>query len=225
MPNIGDTTDQSCRVLLVEDETRLRDLLVRAVRDMGFDPQGCRTAEEAVKSMEADPAPILLVDLNLPGMGGLEFLEIVHRRWRGTAAVILTGFGDLAAARRAMHLDAVDFLTKPCPLGELEVALDRARRRSQPQAASLKGPLLARPPIQGQPASAPDRAESLNAAELAADRTRRLDEVERMHILAALKHHGGNRTATARELGISLRTLYYRLSEYQKAGLLPPEQD
>jgi DNA-binding NtrC family response regulator len=175
--------------------------------------------------MEAGPPSILVVDLNLPGMSGLDFLELVHRRWRGTAAIILTGFGDLDAARRAMHLDAVDFLTKPCPLGDLEVALDRARRRSQPQAASLKGPLLAHPPAPEQPMNLAAAADAPDAQELAADRARRLDEVERLHILAALKRHGGNRTATARELGISLRTLYYRLSEYQKAGLLPPDQD
>jgi len=221
-----DPSDQACRVLIVEAEVRLRDVLVRAVRDMGFEPQGCRTAEEAVKQMEAAAAPIIVLDLHLPGMSGLEFVGIVHQRWRGTAVVILTGFGDLEAARQAIHLDVVDFLTKPCPLGELEVALDRALRRSQPQSASLKGPLLTRPAAaQAAAAGLPaEPAAGASAEELAADRARRLDEVERLHILAALKRHEGNRTATARELGISLRTLYYRLSEYQKAGLLPPEE-
>jgi DNA-binding NtrC family response regulator len=225
MPTIEEGPEPACRVLLVEDEGRLRDLLVRAVRDMGFDSQGCRTAEEAVKLMEAGPAPIVVLDLNLPGMSGLEFLEVVHQRWRNTAVVILTGFGDLPAARKAMHLDAVDFLTKPCPLGDLEVALDRARRRSQPQASSLKGPLLTHPPAPDRPAAPAGTAGAPTAEDLAADRTHRLDEVERLHILAALKRHDGNRTATAHELGISLRTLYYRLSEYQKAGLLPAEPE
>ncbi|HZN63749.1 MAG TPA: helix-turn-helix domain-containing protein, partial [Tepidisphaeraceae bacterium] len=48
-----------------------------------------------------------------------------------------------------------------------------------------------------------------------------LEEMEQRHILAVLEKNGGNRTATATELGISLRKLYYRLGQYQKQGLIP----
>jgi transcriptional regulator with PAS, ATPase and Fis domain len=48
-----------------------------------------------------------------------------------------------------------------------------------------------------------------------------LEELEQKHILSVLQKHNGNRAATAAELGISLRKLYYRLGEYQKKGLLP----
>ena len=204
-------------MLLVEDEPRLRELLLRAIPDMGFAAEGAGSAEEALRKLAAQLAHILVLDLHLPGMSGLEFLQAVRQRWPGIMVVVLTGYGDLDAARQAIHLDVVDFLTKPCSLGDLEIALDRARKRLAPQGPPRTQPEVffphsqpqTHPPKPAPPGDSPD----LNA--------RRLDDLERGHILAALQRNQGNRTATARELGISLRTLYYRLSEYQKAGLLP----
>src|SRR5438067_2159303 len=79
--------------------------------------------------MHAEPADIILLDLNLPPMSGLEFLERLRQTHPLTEVIILTGFGDLEAAKKAIHFDVVEFLTKPAHLGELEQALDRARKR------------------------------------------------------------------------------------------------
>ena len=143
---------------------------------------------------------ILLLDLNLPAMGGMEVLEKVRENWPGTEVIILTGFGDLEAAKKAIHLDVVEFLTKPAHLGELEQAIDRAGKRLD-EAATATLP----------PPAPPTMPQDLPPATT-------LDEVEREHILAALARNSGNRKHTATELGISLRTLYYRLNEYQKQG-------
>jgi DNA-binding NtrC family response regulator len=200
------------QVLLVEDETRLREMLTRAIHEMGFTPTAVGQAESALRVMDGRTFDIVIVDLNLPGMGGMEFLEQVHSRWPGTQAVVLTGFGDLDAAKHAIRLDVVDFLTKPCPLGELEVALDRARNRRL-QAAGAE-------PARVVEVSRAAREEP--PAEAASnDPTPSLEEMEQRHILAVLEKNNGNRTATAAELGISLRKLYYRLGQYQKQGLIP----
>jgi DNA-binding NtrC family response regulator len=196
-------------VLIVEDETRMRELLVRAIQGWGFRAEGAKSGEEALRIMEAGPRSILLLDLNLPAMGGMEVFEAVRQRWPQTQVIILTGFGDLEAAKQAIHLDVVEFLTKPCHLGELERALDRARRRIEaakplPEVMEDEEPGPERPPALVEVAPPGSGA--------------KLEEVERQHILAALARHKGNRAAAAAELGISLRTLYYRLSEYQKQG-------
>ena len=202
------------QVLLVEDETRLREMLTRAIHEMGFAPTAVPQAEPALRLMEARPFDIVIVDLNLPGMNGLEFLEQAHARWPATQAIILTGFGDLEAAKQAIRLDVVDFLTKPCPLGELEVALDRARNRRLAAAG-------ADPARFGGASreSIPDEDDGRPSAE--GRPTPSLEEMEQRHILAVLEKNNGNRTATAAELGISLRKLYYRLGQYQKQGLIP----
>jgi DNA-binding NtrC family response regulator len=198
------------QVLLVEDETRLREMLTRAIHEMGFAPTAVPQAEAALRLMDNRPFDIVVVDLNLPGMGGMEFLVQLHARWPATQSIVLTGFGDLNAARQAIRLDVVDFLTKPCPLGELEVALDRARNRRL-QAAGVDMPRAAE--LHRSAASADDPGDG--------GATPSLEEMEQRHILAVLEKNQGNRTATAAELGISLRKLYYRLGQYQKQGLIP----
>jgi DNA-binding NtrC family response regulator len=188
------------RVLVVEDEPRLRDLLSDVLPDMGFACSAARTAEEAINIMAADPREIAIVDLNLPGMEGMEFFGLVRQRWPRTQVIILTGFGDLESARQAIHLNVVDFLTKPCHLGDLEVALARACQR-------WRGEQVLSP--EAEPAAPPPPGDAESAS---------LADLERRHILAVLARHGGNRTTTAAELGISRRTLHYRLTEYASQG-------
>jgi DNA-binding NtrC family response regulator len=130
-------------------------------------------------------------------MDGLETLARLREKSTALQAIVLTGFASIDAAKQAMHLDVVEFLTKPCHLGELEQALDRALRRMAPTAPAVLDMTPDLPP--------PSAGMTL-------------DEVERQHILIALRRNNGNRTATAQELGISRRTLYYKLEEYQKQG-------
>jgi DNA-binding NtrC family response regulator len=193
-------------VLIVEDESRLREMLHRAVREMGFNPIAAPTAEAALREAEHREFDIAIIDLNLPGMGGLSMLEKLRQSQPDVQAIVLTGFGDLEAARAAIRLDVVDFLTKPCALGTLEESLDRARRRRHNKSAEPEMP--AEKPAQFTPPEPmPERIS--------------LEELEQRHILAVLEKNEGNRTATAAELGISVRKLYYRIGQYQKQGLLP----
>ena len=204
-------------VLIVEDEQRLRDLLLRSLTNWGFEASAARSAEEAMRSLEAHPPDIVLLDLNLPGMDGLEFFTSLRRKRPEVQGIVLTGFATVEAAKQAVHMDMVEFLTKPCHLGEVEQALDRAVRRIAPPD----------PPVVPDVSTAgrnPDGfgarggGVSGNGAEDADGSPRTLEDVEREHILTTLQRHDGNRTATAAELGISRRTLYYKLTEYQKQG-------
>jgi DNA-binding NtrC family response regulator len=196
--------EPASRVLVIDDESRLRDMLVRSATEMGFKAVAARSAEQAMKLLESEgnEIDIVLLDLNLPGMDGMELLEQLKRRWPHTQVIVLTGFGSLEAAKKAIRLDVVDFLTKPCALEELEVSLARARRRRlesfEPEIPSSESH---------------DELPLSETKDNAAPMT--LEEVERVHILAALDRHDGNRAAAAAELGISERTLYYRLGQYQ----------
>jgi DNA-binding NtrC family response regulator len=191
-------------VLVVEDEARLRDMLVRAIPDMGFEVAGLGSAEQALRRLETLTPSIAIIDLNLPGMSGLELFEQLRQRWPRVQVVILTGYGSLDAARQSIRLGVADFLTKPCTLGELEQALDRAwQRRVQAEREPAGKPRLMAIADEPPAPPPPDPAEP-----------RSLREIERLHILAALERHQGNRNKAARELGISPRTLYYRLAEY-----------
>ncbi len=137
-------------------------------------------------------------------MSGIEFFEKLRTDQPDHQVIVLTGFGNLEAARASIRLDVVDFLEKPCPLGELEKSLHRATQRlirplPQPIAQTLPEPEESDEPVQ------------------------KLEDVEREHIISALRRNDGNRTATAQELGISRRTLQYKLSEYQRQGFAVDE--
>ena len=209
-------------VLVIDDEPRIRNMLSQALKQMGFRATLAASAEAAARELAQRGFDILILDLNLPGMDGMEFLTGIRKQHPDIQVIILTGFGDLEAARRAIHLDVVEFLTKPCALGNLEIALDRASKRRKGQIvndpAAVTGKQFlgfddATETSQRPPAPAPVADDA--GAPLS------LDEVEQRHILGVLERLNGNRAAAAAELGISLRKLYYRLGEYQKKGLIP----
>ncbi len=185
-------------VLVVEDEPRLREMLLKALPDMGFAAVGAASAEQALRAIHDRSCAIAILDLNLPGIGGMELFEKLHSEQPDMPVIILTGYGDLDAARQAIRLDVVDFLTKPCPLGELEAALDRAKRRWLERTSPVTDNVF----------------ESPGAGEADDDSPRTLADLEKRRILDALERHDGNRQQAAGELGISVRTLYYRLKQY-----------
>jgi len=191
------------RVLVVEDVAPLRDIWRRALKEMGLFCVGVRTGEEALEHARRYEFGVAMLDLNLPGIQGLDLFEQLRELRPETAIIVVTGYGTLEAAQRAIRLGVVEFLTKPCGLGELEVAIDRARRRF----LNESHPPTPEPRVEA-PAPATDHSATT------------MTEVERRAILEALERNDGNRTATAKELGISIRTLYYRLAEYQREGFL-----
>lgn len=199
------------RVLVVEDVSHLRDIWLRALNEMGMHGIGAASGEEAMKLARDHAFGIALLDLNLPGMSGLELFGQLRELHPDLAVIIVTGYGTLEAAQRAIQLDVVEFLTKPCGLGELEVAIDRARRRIRERGTPGVGVVPQGEPI-GVPPVVPTDADVGPGTTMM--------EIERQTILDALERNDGNRSATARELGISIRTLYYRLAEYQRQGFL-----
>ena len=146
----------------------------------GFTVSAARAARKRCGWRETESPEIVVLDLNLPGIGGLEAFAKLREKLPHLQAIVLTGFASVDAAREAVHLDVVEFLTKPCHLGELEQALDRAMRRLSPTIADVEN----RNP-RGQEVATPGAAGVT------------LQEIERQHILAALERNNGNRTATA----------------------------
>jgi DNA-binding NtrC family response regulator len=194
-------------VLIVEDDRRLRDLLQTSIREMDLNPTPASSAEMALRLVSQQVFAVAVIDLNLPGMSGLELCQQLHREKPTIQLIILTGFGDLDAARQAIRMEVIDFLTKPCGMDDLEQALGRAGQR-----------WLQRWPTQ-PPAPPPEPSAPSVAHEPPASASGPMDEMERELILASLSRHGGNRQAAAQELGISVRKLYYRLHQYQQQGL------
>jgi len=189
-------------------------MLLAYLTEMGLEPVGAGSAESGLKLLEQQSFAIAIVDLNLPGMGGMDFCQRVRQRWQSMQLIVLTGFGDLEAAKRAIRLDVVDFLTKPCGMDNLEAALGRARLRWMDRWLATADHRSLEPPKDEPAAQLIQPSSTLPVS---------IDDMERQLILAAVERHNGSREAAAAELGISVRKLYYRLRQYQQRGLIPQD--
>ncbi|MCX8037919.1 MAG: sigma-54 dependent transcriptional regulator [Candidatus Sumerlaeia bacterium] len=113
------------RVLIVDDEKNTREGLRLALQNRSLDIRLAADGEEALQIARAEPIDLVLADLKMPRLDGLELLKRVKQESPGTEVVILTGHGTIASARDALKQGAYDYLTKPVDIDELSALVDR----------------------------------------------------------------------------------------------------
>jgi DNA-binding NtrC family response regulator len=113
-------------ILVVEDELRERSLLREFLLNEGYDPLLTGSAEEGLEMVKSDEADLALVDIHLPSMDGLKFLEEVKKSNENLPVIVMTAFADVDTAIRAMKLGAYDYVRKPFNLVELSILIKRA---------------------------------------------------------------------------------------------------
>ena len=114
------------RFLVVDDEESIRRLCMTIASGMGFTSMEAATGEDALALLEEQPADIILTDLVMPRMSGLEFLERVKRLLPRSEVAVMTGHGSVETAVQAMKLGAYDYIAKPfSPIEELRLFLRR----------------------------------------------------------------------------------------------------
>ncbi len=111
-------------ILVIEDEEKLRRVIELQLRTAGFDVEQAGSAEGALKLCEK--ADLILTDLRLPGLSGLELLGQLQRQNLHTPVVVMTAFGSIETAVEAMRAGAVDFLPKPFSLDHLMAVVNKA---------------------------------------------------------------------------------------------------
>jgi response regulator RpfG family c-di-GMP phosphodiesterase len=117
------------RALVVDDEPRLRQLLARVLAGEGFECRDAADGAEAMAALAEWPAPLVLSDLRMPNVDGLELLRGLRRGHPDTAVVIVTAVGDVETAVRCLALGAADYLTKPFHLDEVRARVRQALSR------------------------------------------------------------------------------------------------
>ena len=120
---------QGARVLVVDDEDPVRALLRRWLNGWGYGVRDAGSAVEALDIMAADPADILLCDINMPEHDGLWLAEQVHARWPQSAIIMATGNDESPTVRSSRKLGAVAYVLKPFDLYMLRQAVDAAAGR------------------------------------------------------------------------------------------------
>ena len=123
--------DQPINILIVEDDADFRDSSARWMQRKGHNVAAACSGAEALRLCEDREFDVGIFDMNMPGMSGIELLQQVRHNHIAMEVIILTGQGTIESAVQAMKLGANDYLTKPCPLGDLEHHCHLARQRGR----------------------------------------------------------------------------------------------
>ncbi|HSZ60207.1 MAG TPA: sigma-54 dependent transcriptional regulator [Terriglobales bacterium] len=122
-------------ILIIEDEAKMRRLLELNLGDDGFKTLSAGDAESGLKLLASEPVHLVLTDLKLPGMNGLEFLQAAKQIDSAMPIVVMTAFGSVETAVEAMKAGATDYVLKPFSLAEMRMVvhkeLDNSRLREE----------------------------------------------------------------------------------------------
>ncbi|HPF33927.1 MAG TPA: sigma-54 dependent transcriptional regulator [Candidatus Krumholzibacteria bacterium] len=123
------------RILIVDDEAAIRQSLEEALRLDGYEAEAAETGEQALAMLHNGSYDLVVTDLKMPGVSGLELLTALRNQGRETPVIMMTAYGDVETAVESMRLGAYDFIQKPFKLsamrGQVRAAL-RATRAAAP---------------------------------------------------------------------------------------------
>ena len=104
---------QKLKVVIIDDEKDVRESISQWLMLSGFETQEFQSAEEALKVINKDYPGVIISDIKMPDMNGIEFLKKLMVKDSTIPVILITGHGDVSMAVEAMHLGAYDFLEKP----------------------------------------------------------------------------------------------------------------
>jgi len=119
-------TKRSCKILVIDDDNWIRDVLRDFLSGKGFEVEVVNNGSTALDTFKRKGFDIVLVDLKMPGISGIEVLKSLKQLDNDVIVIIMTGYASLETAMQAIKEGAYDYLTKPFQLEELEVAVQNA---------------------------------------------------------------------------------------------------
>ncbi|MCP4682808.1 MAG: hybrid sensor histidine kinase/response regulator [Desulfobacterales bacterium] len=118
-------SDKKWTLLLVDDEEDIREVLSISLVDMGYDVHTAGNGPDALAIINEVNPSIVLTDIKMPGMDGIELLQEIKRHNPDTEVVMITGHGDMDLAIKSLKYEATDFISKPITVDALEIALKK----------------------------------------------------------------------------------------------------
>ena len=126
------------RLLLVDDEEMFLEYLSKRLINRGYDVIKCLTGEEALEKIRDDDFDVIILDVLLPGIDGIETLREINRHKPLTEVIMLTGHASLETGVEGMKLGAFDYLRKPCDTEELVSKIEQAYHRKVDQEERIR---------------------------------------------------------------------------------------
>ena len=113
------------KVLFVDDETGFLDVIIKRIRKRDIDASGVSDGEQALERIAKENIDVVVLDVKMPGLGGIEILRWIKANRPGIEVIMLTGDQSVEAGIKGMQLGAFDYVIKPVPMNEL---LDKIRQ-------------------------------------------------------------------------------------------------
>ncbi|MFC1856528.1 response regulator [Thermodesulfobacteriota bacterium] len=151
------------KILLVDDEEGIRKVLSIFLEDCGYQVLSAENGEKAYRLFREMRPPIVLTDIKMPGMDGIQLLQKIKAENSDTEVIMITGHGEMELAIQSLKYDATDFITKPINDEVLEIALKRAQEK-----IALKSKL---------------HNYTVNLEQLVEEKTKKLIEVEKLAVV------------------------------------------
>ena len=117
---------KSIRILVIDDESVLCDACELVLTEKGHSVDRCVTGKTGLQAIEQGDYDIILLDIKLPDIDGMEILQTVCEKVPRTCVIVMTGYSTMSNAVQAMKLGAVDYLSKPFTDDELISAIEKA---------------------------------------------------------------------------------------------------
>ncbi len=124
------------KIIIIDDEPSILKIMGSVAQKLGHQVFMFLTGREGMAAMEREQAELLIVDLKIPDMSGLEIIQDCRARFPKTQVVMVTGYGSVETAVEAMKLGAFDYLTKPFDLEDLQRTINRAMQKNAPAAGA-----------------------------------------------------------------------------------------
>ena len=119
------------RILFADDETSIQELMRIELPRLGHEATVCPDGRTALAALDRTSYDCVIVDLDMPGVGGLEVITRVRETSADTETVIITGKSSLESAVAAVRQGVFDYLTKPCKLADIQAVLERVRKKRE----------------------------------------------------------------------------------------------
>ena len=117
------------RILVVDDDKMLTDNLVEFLNKLGYQALPAYDGMEGLSTFKQGDFPVIITDLKMPEMDGMELLEEMKKLDNDVIVIILTGFGTIESAVKAIKGGAYDYITKPIKFDEIEIVVNRAMEK------------------------------------------------------------------------------------------------
>ncbi|MGO8944711.1 MAG: response regulator [Syntrophobacteraceae bacterium] len=122
---------ENLSVLIVDDEVEFLEILVKRLRKRKLAVNGVTSGEEALEQLKQSPVDVVVLDVKMPGMSGLDTLREIKKTYNLIEVIMLTGHANMEVAIQGMDIGAFDYLMKPIEIDELVYKIQDACKRKR----------------------------------------------------------------------------------------------